>query len=845
MQALFLKVLEISLTGSLFAIAVILVRLLFRKAPRWIFCVLWGLVALRLMMPVSIESNLSVVPKSVASGQVISNIGESYVGNVDVYYENNAGYANALEAGRQPVYSNDGYYVVTDQGTLEAPATISDTVFPILAWIWVAGMVAMLTYLLLSFHLIKRSMAEATLLRDNIWQCEQVDSPFVLGIIKPRIYLPYAITDADMTNVLAHEQAHLQRRDHWWKPLGFLLLSVHWFNPLMWIAYVLLCRDIEAACDEKVIQNMEKDQMRAYSTALLHCSVHRSRIAACPLAFGEIGAKERIRRVMGYKKPAFWIIIAAAALCIVIAVCFLTDPIIGNFGVLPHIHSHGYVVEEVTYESGMYSFSVTAGENSPIYSISEDMQLCSQMEHSEEGTWTQLGKLEETQLTKENFDNLLRTEGWVNGQSAKRIRRNTEHVWQVIYNQDTLYYVLQQKNGDLYLAFGYYDYSEKNDPYSDDTSIRWLYKLAIDANGSSGMVATSGENTVPMISFPKGTAIADYADAIYWLQIDPDPDASVPFSVWQDGEEMLGYYNAFDSETFEPIEHLVPSGLEPQTYLFQNADPSKSYIVVAAFSTEADAPVYAFGAVFKRPADSDATAREVKLVETVSDVNESFYSVSANLPATDLSHPGQILADMIADEWNTYDALTQQQRMLSSHLWGTVSMETDTWAESENVTGITVSNPLESMEWINKTGYPGMESADPSMPVKHVKVNAYAMQEMDRNLIKITIIAGYNMEDIRITLTATVMADSGPLTTGVASHGYATFEEAEAMTGSGLPVLIVTTDEANNTGYYHADFFDPVAYWVKDHVFYTLRVFGDASDQEKIQDTLYRILEEI
>lgn len=138
-----------------------------------------------------------------------------------------------------------------------------------------------------------------------------------------------------------------------------------------------------------------------------------------------------------------------------------------------------------------------------------------------------------------------------------------------------------------------------------------------------------------------------------------------------------------------------------------------------------------------------------------------------------------------------------------------------------------------------------MESKETSIPVKHVKVNAYAMQEMDRNLSRITITAGYNMEDVRITLTAAVTADAGPLTSGAASHGYATFEENEAMTESGLPVLIVTTDEANNTGYYHADFFDPVAYWVKDHVFYTLRVFGDASDQEKIQDTLYRILKEI
>ena len=330
MQTVFLELVKLSLIGSLFAAAVMVVRLVFRRAPKWLFCVLWGVVALRLICPLSIESNVSLIPERLASGQIITNVGNEYIGDVDILYESNAGYINAVEAGRKPIFAEDGYYVITEKDSLEAPRTVGETVYPILSWIWATGMMLMLAYTALSYLLLRRKMEEATRLRDNIWQCEQVDSPFVLGFLKPRIYLPYAITDSDMANVIAHEQAHIRRRDHWWKPVGFLLLSIHWFNPVLWLAYILLCRDIEAACDEKVIRHMEKDEMRAYSAALLHCSVHRRRIAACPLAFGETGVKERIKRVMNYKKPAFWVIISAAVVCIAVAICFLTNPSSGD-----------------------------------------------------------------------------------------------------------------------------------------------------------------------------------------------------------------------------------------------------------------------------------------------------------------------------------------------------------------------------------------------------------------------------------------------------------------------------------------------------------------------------------
>ena len=326
MQRIFLELVKLSLLGSLFAAGVMLVRLIFRKAPKWLFCVLWGVVALRLICPVSIESKVSLVPERVASGQFLANVAKEYIGDVEIIYESNAGYSNAVEAGRQPMYSNEGYYVVTEKNSLEAPKTVGDTVFPVLSWIWVAGMVLMLAYTVASYLVLRKKMEEATHLRDNVWQCEQVDSPFVLGFLKPSIYLPYTLTDADMANVIAHERAHIRRKDHWWKPMGFLLLSVHWFNPVLWLAYVLLCRDIEAACDEKVIKHMEKEEMRAYSTALLNCSVHRRRIAACPLAFGETGVKERIKHVMRYKKPTFWIILFTVAASIVIGVLLLTNP---------------------------------------------------------------------------------------------------------------------------------------------------------------------------------------------------------------------------------------------------------------------------------------------------------------------------------------------------------------------------------------------------------------------------------------------------------------------------------------------------------------------------------------
>ncbi|MBQ9968237.1 MAG: hypothetical protein IJO88_05895, partial [Oscillospiraceae bacterium] len=197
---------------------------------------------------------------------------------------------------------------------------------PILGILWAVGVAVFVLYAAVSYWRLQRNVREAVILRDNIFQSENVGSPFVLGIIKPKIYLPYHMDEQSLDHVVAHEQAHIRRKDHWWKPLGFLLLAIHWFNPLMWLSYVLLCRDIELACDESVIKELDNEHKADYTQALLHCSIGRRRIAACPLAFGEVGVKERVRSVMNYKKPAFWIIAVSIAVCAAVAVCFLTGP---------------------------------------------------------------------------------------------------------------------------------------------------------------------------------------------------------------------------------------------------------------------------------------------------------------------------------------------------------------------------------------------------------------------------------------------------------------------------------------------------------------------------------------
>ena len=620
MTDLFLKIVNMSISASWLVLAVLLIRFVFKKAPKWGNVLLWGIVAVRLICPLSIESALSLIPSAETIPQEVLS-GPSF----------------DVQTGIAPVdnrindYLGDRYF----EG-VTVPANNGSNVMTVLTIVWLVGVLILVTYTAISYWHLRRKVSEATVLRDNVYQSENVPSPFVLGIIKPKIYLPYGMDEQNLCHVVAHEKAHIRRRDHWWKPLGFFLLTIHWFNPLMWLAYVLLCRDIELACDEKVIKELGNKQRADYTQALVVCSVKRLHVAACPLAFGEVGVKERVKSVMNYKKPTFWIIGLSVIACAVVAICFLTNPVAeidfsgvesvtvdnisvsdkaaeelmtlinshrrthfmvglddpnslsraiqincanGDFYLLHYQYYSGFsfdprhageddyrsiltffnaseggqkawkmeydfdnelrewlseyttpnfgaltvnlpfCVVEVTYETPLMEYSSVAQVNTPEYMLDENKHFYYVKQHSDAPNWTDLGELSEITLTKWNFDKIFRRdngEGWLTHQSAAEIRRNTAKTWCVIFNQDQLYYVLQQNNGELYLAQGYYDYSEKNDPYSDDTSIHRLYKIApIEKQESSKHEANTITNIVDPTkdeNFAYDTAVEKFFD---------------------------------------------------------------------------------------------------------------------------------------------------------------------------------------------------------------------------------------------------------------------------------------------------------------------------------------------
>lgn len=376
MSQFFLTVFNLSIAACWLIAAVLLVRLAFgRRMPRWISCCLWGLVAVRLLIPFSVESNLSLVPNSRLQITVEEQITEQSDAETHKNEQqgSESGYISDISRGESadnslPVYENsepfgqigevsegtteniggvsgvtvdtESYAPILNENELifpeEAPITeavvgqeeeikgITEKTAGILGTVWLCGVAAMLVYWFATYILLKRRVMLSIPCGDRVRKGECIESPFVFGLFRPRIYIPFGLSAQTEECVIAHERAHLKRRDHLVKPFGFFVLSIYWFNPLVWVAYILLCRDIEYACDEKVINDLPHEERKAYAYALLECAVAHKRISACPVAFGETGVKERVENTMKYKKPAFWIILVSVFLCVMVAMLFLT-----------------------------------------------------------------------------------------------------------------------------------------------------------------------------------------------------------------------------------------------------------------------------------------------------------------------------------------------------------------------------------------------------------------------------------------------------------------------------------------------------------------------------------------
>ena len=362
MSGIFLKLLNLSISASWLVLVVLALRLVLKRAPKWVNVLLWGMVALRLMLPFSIESVLSLIPSAETLSPEVVRFDPAPTITSGVTIIDNAVNPSLSESfAAAPTASVNPLYVWTY----------------LAGWVWLIGLAAMLLYALVSYLRLRRRVSASIPLRENIYVCDEVASPFILGILRPRIYLPSALDEAQRGSVLSHECAHLARHDHWWKPLGFALLAVYWFNPLLWIAYTLLCRDIELACDERVLRGMDAGQVKDYSSALLACSVPRRMIAACPLAFGEVGVGARVKNALRYKKPAFWVVAASVAVCVVVAVCFLTNPLTDTDAAgLVGFRREQVTYADVTDENSAQPSSVqlTAEETDAVYALLDTLQ---------------------------------------------------------------------------------------------------------------------------------------------------------------------------------------------------------------------------------------------------------------------------------------------------------------------------------------------------------------------------------------------------------------------------------------------------------------------------------------
>lgn len=346
LNTLFVELLNRSISVSWLIVAVIVLRLALKRAPKWVACLLWAMVAVRLVCPVNIPSPVSVYN--------LMESETSQTGSVAYFY-----YNDSLE---KPEVSIDFPAIPGYPDNQETPSAdgagihTSRAYLPPMRAFWLTGVACMAAYGLTSYLKLRRRVRVSLKVGEHSWICDEISSPFILGVIRPRIYLPSDLSGEELEYVMAHEQAHLRRRDHWWKLLGYLLLTVYWFHPLVWAAYALFCRDIELACDEKVCKGMDAASRKAYAATLLHCSISERSVAICPLSFSEVGVKERVKAVLHYKKPAFWVVTAAVVVCGVVAVCFLTNP--ADAAVVSEaLDSAASSVEDADYEAQLKEYA--------------------------------------------------------------------------------------------------------------------------------------------------------------------------------------------------------------------------------------------------------------------------------------------------------------------------------------------------------------------------------------------------------------------------------------------------------------------------------------------------------
>jgi beta-lactamase regulating signal transducer with metallopeptidase domain len=454
MSELFLTVLNMSLTASYVILFVMLVRLLLKKAPKVISYVLWGVVAFRLIIPFSFESMFSLIPRN-ANAVPIPH---------DIIYQQTPQINSRIEA-VDPFVSQS-----LPAPTAGASANPFQIYVEIGAYIWVFGIIALLVYSLVSILILKRQLKSAQLIEKNIFQVHNLQTPFVLGLVRPKIYLPVGLSKEEQNYILIHEQTHIHRKDHIIKIIAFLIVSIHWFNPLVWIAFVLMSTDMELSCDERVLKVMDEDIKKPYANTLLSLATGRHILNGSPLAFGEGNVKGRIKNVLNYRKPGFWIIFFSIIIVAAVAIGLAANPKSSA-----SFNGSSYRVKEILYDAPMYSFSYTL-DTVPQYSISSDYKLYSK--EITDKDWIMHGGLYPCEISRQELSALFHSPS----DNVREAINKTKLIYRADKKDDdikTFYLVMQLKDGDVLFALGY-----DND---ETRHIRWLFRLEkiSDFNGEA------------------------------------------------------------------------------------------------------------------------------------------------------------------------------------------------------------------------------------------------------------------------------------------------------------------------------------------------------------------------
>ena len=448
MEGLFIRALNISITASFLVLAIIFYRLFAKKAPKWVSVLLWGFVGLRLLLPFDIESALSLIP---SKNTVPATITHDRYPALDTGFENVNEIINPILSDQMQARPGDS-------------ANPMHALIRVLGWIWLAVMLCMLIYMTASFIYLRIKARVKVKRENNVYLSDYVRTPFILGIIRPRIYLPSEISGNDFSLVIAHERAHIKRLDHIWKPLGFLLLSVYWFNPLLWVAYILLCRDIESACDEKVIYHLKDNEKADYSEALLSLGIKSRVISACPLAFGEVSVKSRVSAISKYKKPATTVIVASLAICTIFALCFLT-----------YKKNKAVAIEQGVWYAGKVigSRDTTATcDDVPLFVFTENGDLLVESKNLADLSYVRLGIMNSAYISKSEYESIFEGVTFREGYDAEYFHSAIKSAFRITpsassgVGHEEVYLLRSEK--ELYMG------------YFDDGKIGTLYELSFN-----------------------------------------------------------------------------------------------------------------------------------------------------------------------------------------------------------------------------------------------------------------------------------------------------------------------------------------------------------------------------